>query len=119
MLKITESLVHLEVKEIDQLVYAKSGRSPEIAKYQAYALEQHQGDFSKYRAGTLFSIVPETSREIRDDKGVVEYQIYIAPDNNRLLIPADLFPCFEPVEIENPFDKIDFVMAGSLSEPRF
>jgi hypothetical protein len=118
MLKMTESLVHLEIKEIDRLSYAKKDRSPDIAKYQVYALEQHQGNFSKYRAGTLFSIVPEVSKEIRDDKNT-EFQIYIAPDDLRLLIPADLFPCFRPVEAENPFDKIDFVMAGSLSEPRF
>jgi hypothetical protein len=118
MLKMIESLVHLEIKEINRLVYPKKDRSPDIAKYQVYALEEHQGNFSKYRAGTLFSIVPETSKEIEDDKGA-KYQIYIAPDDLRLLIPADLSSCFRPVEVENPFDKIDFMMAGSLSEPKF
>jgi hypothetical protein len=118
MLKMTESLVHLEIKEIDRSVYAKRDRSPDIPKYQVYALEEHQGNFSKYRAGTLFSIVPETLKEIGDNKDA-EYQIYIAPDDLRLLIPADLLPCFQPVELENPFDKIDFIMAGSLSEARF
>jgi hypothetical protein len=118
MLKMTESLVHLEIKAIDRSVYAKRDRSPEIAKYQVYALEHHQGNFSKYRAGTLFSIVPEASKEIEDNKGA-EYQIYIAPDDLRLLIPAALFSYFQPVELENPFDKIDFIMAGSLSEARF
>jgi hypothetical protein len=117
MLKMTESLVHLEIKEIDRSVYAKRDRSPDIARYQISALEQHQGNFSKYRVGTLFSIVPEASKKIGDDQSA-EYQIYIAPDDLRLLIPADLFPCFQPVELENPFDKIDFIMAGILSEPR-
>jgi hypothetical protein len=118
MLKITESLIHLEIKVIDRSVYVKRDRSPDIAKYQAYALEQHQGNFSKYRAGTLFSIVPEAAKEIEDNKGA-EYQIYIAPDDLRVLIPADLLPYFQPIEEENPFDKIDFIMAGSLSEPKF
>jgi hypothetical protein len=118
VLEMTESLVHLEIKQINRSIYDKRERSPDIAKYQVYALEEHQGNFSKYRAGTLFSIVPEASKEIEDDKGA-EYQIYIAPDDLRLLIPADLLPCFRPVEVENPFDKIDFMMAGSLSEPRF
>jgi hypothetical protein len=118
MLKMTESLVHLEIKEINRLVYPKRDRSPDIAKYQVYALEENQGNFSKYRAGTLFSIVPEASKEIEDDKSA-EFQIYIAPDDLRLLIPADLLFYFRPVEVENPFDKIDFVMTGSLSEPRF
>jgi hypothetical protein len=118
MLKMTESLVHLEIKEIDRLVYAKRDRSPDIAKYQVYALGQHQGNCSKYRAGTLFSIAQKSSKEVIDNK-IAEYQIYIAPDDLRLLIPADLFPCFQPVEANNPFDKIDFMMTGSLSEPRF
>jgi hypothetical protein len=118
MLKMTESLVHLEIKEIDRLAYAKRDRSPDIAKYQVYALEQHQGNFSKYRAGTLFSIAQESSKEVIDNK-IAEYQIYIAPDDLRLLIPVNLLPCFRPVEAENPFDKIDFMMARSLSETRF